>query len=131
MCILPMSSQKQIFEEWILEIDCWLRKFDHWPISEVVGLATAMWGMSGKTKDRDAVDLIFRKLSSQKRERVIRKWLRVKTLVRLIRNGYLGYPNCIFRNKRAILTDIRQKISDLDRAAPEVLGDGYRTPEGL
>ena len=42
MRILPMFSQKRIFEDWILEIDCWCMMFGKWPISEVSGQMISM-----------------------------------------------------------------------------------------
>ena len=63
MHILPTFGKKRIFEDWILAIDCWFRKLDRRPISEVSGQMIAMLEMSDKTNGRGAGDLIFRKLS--------------------------------------------------------------------
>ena len=49
----------------------------------------------------------------------------------MVRNGYLDYSKCILRNRGAILTDIRNRIRDLDREAPAELCKVYRTPECL
>ena len=72
-CTLLIFSQKRIYEDWILEIDCWLIKFDRWPLSEVLDQSITMLGRSGKTKDRDAGGLIFRKLSKDKRDQFTKR----------------------------------------------------------
>ena len=68
MCILPMFSQKRIFQDWILEIDCRFRKFGQWALSEVPDRMIDTLRTSGKTDDRDAWDFILRKLGKPKRE---------------------------------------------------------------
>ena len=70
VCILPTFSQKRIFEDWILYIDCWFIKFDQWPLSAVPDQMIAMVRDSGTSENpmgRDSWDLIFRKLSNRKR----------------------------------------------------------------
>ena len=54
ICILPTFSQKRIFADWILEIDCRLMKFGQWPIIEASDQMVEMLEMSGNTQDRDS-----------------------------------------------------------------------------
>ena len=68
MCILPTVSRKRIFEDWILDIDRWLRKFGRWAVGEVSELMIAMLGNSAKANGRDAGDLAPRRLSKEKIE---------------------------------------------------------------
>ena len=46
MYSLPTFSQKRIFEDWAFEIDCRIRGFGKWAISEVADQMVAMLGMS-------------------------------------------------------------------------------------
>ena len=72
MRILPMPSQKRVFEGWVYEIDCWFRKFDRCPLGEVSGRMVSMLKMPDKTNEKGAWDWIFRKLN-KKRERKLQE----------------------------------------------------------
>ena len=68
MCILPMFSQKRAPEARIFEIDCWFRDFDPWPLSGILDKMVDMLKKSPEANDREAGDLIGRKLCKRKRE---------------------------------------------------------------
>ena len=41
MFVVPMFSQKRVFEDWISGFDCWFMKFDSCPLSELLGKMVA------------------------------------------------------------------------------------------
>ena len=129
MCILHMFSQKRIFKDLILGIDCWFRKIGQWPISEVADQMIAMLRMSEKPKGRDAGDLIFRKLSKQKRESR-KKMIKIESSVAIRKKWLFPLLGVRFaQSDGTVLTYIRKQIIDLDRATPEELCKCYGTPE--
>ena len=73
MRILPMFSQKRVFEDWILEIDCRFRRFDSWPLFEVLYKMIDMLKKPDWPNGGEGGDLIGRKLNKHKRESY-RKW---------------------------------------------------------
>lgn len=69
MRILPISSQKRAFANWIFGIGCWFRMRDSWALSEILDKMVFMLKKSAETKDREGRDLIGRKLRTQRIER--------------------------------------------------------------
>ena len=131
MCILPTFIQKRIFEDCILEIDCWFRKFDQWPLSEVPGQMIAMLRMSDKTNDRDAGGLICRKLSRSKRGSY-KKMIKNEPFVAINNKWLMDFLEVHFaQSMGAILSGVRKKIGDVDRASPTDLDKCYIAPEVL
>ena len=59
MRIAPMFRTMRVFEDCIAEIDRRLRKFDQWPLREVLGKMIGMLRKSEKPMGRDAEDLIY------------------------------------------------------------------------
>ena len=54
MCILPTFSRKRVVSDLIAEIDCWFRKLDQLPLSEVLDHMIAMLRRSEETNGQDS-----------------------------------------------------------------------------
>ena len=68
MCVVPMFSRKRAFGDWICDANCRLRKFDPWPMSELLDKMISMLKKPPIPKDREARFLIGGELDRQKRE---------------------------------------------------------------
>ena len=133
MCIVPSLSQERIFEDWLLETDCRLRKFEQRPLSEVSGqmVEALRTPDEKKTGDRYAGDLVLGKLSNPK-GRSYREMVIIEPYVVIGKKRLYGLLEVHFAlSKGVVLPDVRNQIRDLERSVPAELRKGYRTPEGL
>ena len=121
MCTLPLLGQLTAFGRLLAWFDTWFRKLHQYPISEILDKMVEMLGNSFKPNDRDACDLIFKKLYNQRRERnleldkgefygpITKKWL-----FYLLELRYA-------QSKGSILANVRMEISEIDRIARKSL----------
>ena len=66
MCAVPLFSQNAMFNDWIPERGCWLRKFDTCPLSEVLAKMIWMLERHPRPEDREAGFPLGIKLRKQK-----------------------------------------------------------------
>ena len=111
------------------ENDTWFSKFDQWPLGAVLDKLIEMSKFPGKQKGRDTGDLIYRKL--RKRRKESNQALATNEANSALNKQWLFYllEKHFSQSNGIVLTDIRMRIRDLDKAPPMELGGGYVTPE--
>ena len=65
---VPLFSQKAMFNDWILEFDCWFSNLDTCPLSGVLDKMIRMSQKSPIPEDREADGLIGGEVVEGKRE---------------------------------------------------------------
>ena len=68
MCALPFPTQFSISEEWADSLDVGFREIRQYSISETPGKIDELLKREGNDKDKEAGDLIFRKLNTARKE---------------------------------------------------------------
>ena len=130
MCDLPLRSRLTSPKRWLEAVGTWIRKLHQYHIREILDKMVEMLNSSFKPNGPEAACLIFKKLNKQSGERsrslansgfygpIAKKWLFY--LVEL-RHG----------DTRGILENVRMQIIELEKGAPEELGNGVRNPGRL
>ena len=68
ICVLPLPSQKRAFGYWVADVGTRFRKSHQLPIGGILDKMIDMLKNSGKPRDRGACDLIYKKLSTRRKE---------------------------------------------------------------
>ena len=131
MRIVPLFSRKWSSVDWVGEIDTWFREFDQWRISGILHKLMEMLKLPGMSNDRDAGDLIYRKLRNQRKEsnNALVKGEPYVAIAKKCLFGFLRRHSS--RSKGIRLTEVKNQIRDLDKVSPAELGKANGTPEGL
>ena len=58
MCAVPLFSQNTMFKDWRFTFDCWSRKFDTWPLGDVLDKTIWMLEKPHRPKDREDGGLV-------------------------------------------------------------------------
>ena len=100
-------SGDDVFRNWLAEVDVWVRELHRHPIREVPAAMVDMSRSSNKPKDKEALGLIFKKLSKRRNGALVKcDTYDVVTKKRI--SGLLEINSA--QSKGIILTNVERKL---------------------